>query len=145
MIDQPNELETLIPEQEIEIAGLTITLHEYTFMEGMQVDAVAAPVIDGLSGIFLDRPPGEDHFPLSALAAVFGEHQEILVKMLAIASGMTKAWVRSLSDADGQLLLMTWWTVNKYFFVRRLVQEMAGLQAAQRAHERSLGESASPG
>lgn len=143
MTDKPNELETLIPDDTLEIAGVSVTVHEYTFMEGLRVDAIAAPVVDGLAGIFLDRE-GDGQFPMSELAAVFGDHPETLVELLSIATGMPQSWVKALGDADGQLLLMTWWAQNRFFFVRRLVQEMAGRQAAEKASGSLAGASVLP-
>ncbi len=143
MTEQVHELDTLLPERELDIGQHKITLHEYTFMEGLRVDAIAGPVLDGLVGVFLDR--GEDAgFAMSELSAVFGDHPDIMAELLAMATRMPRDWVEKLSDEHGQLLMMSWWAANKYFFVRRLVTEMAARQVRD-ADATSTGESVSPG
>lgn len=137
-----SELQTLLPEATVTIDGGKVTLHEYTFTEGLQVDRIAQPLIDGLQHLFLDGD-AED-LAISELSAVFGEHPQIMVQMLAISTGQPEEWVAGLDDNSGQVLLMAWWTVNRHFFVRRLVKELAKRQAVERA-ESSTGESASPG
>lgn len=143
MTDQASELDTLLPEQTVRLAGVNVTLREYTFMQGLRVDNIAGPVVDGLSALFLDRDSA-DGFELSELAAVFGAHPQIMSQLLSISCEMPVNWVENLSDADGQQLLLTWWAVNRFFFTRRLVQEMAARQAAKKAADRLAGPKSSP-
>jgi len=72
---------------------------------------------------------------------VFGEHPQVITRLLAMATGKPGSWGEGLSDADGLTRLMTWWQVNRNFFVRRLMMAMA----ARAANEPSDGVSASPG
>ncbi|MCO1815073.1 hypothetical protein FA451_32090, partial [Pseudomonas aeruginosa] len=43
-----------------------------------------------------------------------------LRELLAISCGQSVDWVGALPADDGEALVLTWWTVNSGFFVRRL-------------------------
>ncbi len=128
MTGQTSDLDILLPDRTLQIAGADITVHEYTFMQGLQISDFAKSFIDELTILFLT----EDQFSLSRLDALFGRHPEIIAKLLSLATGQPVHWVEALSDGDGQLLLKTWWSVNAPFFVQRLAQEMGARQAEKR-------------
>jgi len=136
-----DELEVLIAEQTLTLAcGEQVRVHEYTFMEGLRVDALAGAMIKRLQDLFLASAGDGADFRLQDLAAVFGEEPRLMSALLAIACGREPAWVEGLSDQDGQLLILTWWNVNRHFFVRRLVTELGA-----RAAVRQAGDASSPG
>lgn len=137
-------LDILLPDKTLEIDGERITVREYSFLQGLDIADFAWPLIDELRLLFIDLQPGEE-LPLSALAATFGRHREIFVRLLSLSTDKPEAWVTALGDENGQRLYLTWWTVNAHFFVRRLVQERAGHQAMREASGPSTGESVSRG
>lgn len=117
------EMEILIGQREIEIAGETITVREYTFVEGLRVDAIACRLKTELSELFVGGEDGPELvFDLNRLDAVLGENADEFIQLQSMASGRSVAWVEGLNNADGQLLKMTWWMVNQHFFVNRLTQ-----------------------
>jgi len=124
-----NELDALLPDSDIEIRGEAITVTEITFIQSLPLEPVIQPMIDDLAELFIGDDSRDDGAAVSyqAMASVFGSHAELLLRMLSLATGKPRDWIESLSDADGQLLTMTFWQVNKDFFTRRLVIEtMAG-------------------
>jgi hypothetical protein len=137
-------LDILLPDKTLEIDGERITVREYGFLQGLEIADFAWPLIDELRLLFLDLQPGEE-LPLTALAATFGRHREIFIRLLSLSTDRPAAWVAGLGDESGQRLYLTWWTVNAHFFVRRLVQEGAGRQAMQKVSDPSTGESVSRG
>ena len=116
-----NELEILHPEQELTLAGETITVHEFTFLEGLKAQQWVEPIVTDLGGLFTDGPrrdPG-----LAELNAVFAEHASALLELLSLATGKPRDWLERLSDADGSLLTLAFWTVNSSFFLRRILTD----------------------
>ncbi len=141
-VHDDNELEILIPDQQLTLStGESITVHEYNFMEGLRVDALAGSLVRRLQDLFMSSEQVDTEFRLHDLAAVFGEEPVILSRLLAIACEREPAWVEALSDQDGQLLLLAWWNVNRFFFVRRLVTELGARTAQHQAGDGSLPDS----
>lgn len=140
--DPSDDLQILAGETQLTLStGEAVTLHEYRFLEGMQVDAIAGDIIKALQDLFLSDRQGK--FRLQDLAAIFGRQPDVMVKLLAMACDRSEDWVRGLSDQDGMLIQMAWWSVNKDFFIRRLVTE-AGARAIAEQADRSAGETSSP-
>lgn len=139
-----NNLEVLLPEITLNLQGREVTVREYSFVQGMRVDALAKSIYDGLERLFLSGDPLRDsdkaELILDELQSVWGADPELMTRLLAMSTGEPEAWIDSLPDLAGQTLLMSWWTVNRHFFVRRLAKRMA----ARRARERLTGERSSP-
>ena len=115
-----NDFEVLFPDGEVAIQGEKITVKEYSFIQGLQVDRFAKHLMSGLLALFSGETE-DDAFEYSALAAVFAADPEAMLRLLALATGKKAKWIATLPDEEGQRLLMTWWAVNKDFFVRRLI------------------------
>lgn len=129
MSETKNEAEILHPEREVTIDGRKIVMREYTWVEGMRLEAVAKPVLDALvaSSAKQDEPTVEE------ISAVLSMHPEIMVKLIAAACDQPEDWVVALSDANGSLLYWLFWAVNSGFFIRRLQTRVAMLQARKTA------------
>lgn len=127
--DGEDDLAILYPDREVSIAGEKIVMREYGFVEGMRLHPLYAPMLHELAQI-----AGRDGVDLSALQCVIGAHADDVSTLIATACDRDVAWVRGLNDADGQQLFLTWWLVNKDFFIRRIVQavQVAAMQRASR-------------
>lgn len=142
--DDDNELEVLIPDQTLTLStGEQVTVHEYSFMEGLRVDALAGGLIKSLQDLFLASREKAQDFRLHDLAAIFGAEPQIMSELMAMACDRGADWVKALSDQDGQLLILAWWNVNRSFFVRRLVTEL-GARMSQERGQRQAGAESSP-
>lgn len=139
--DPAEDLQIIAGETRVTLSdGEAVTLREYGFMQGMQVDAIASGIVKDLQDLFLSDQQGL--FRLQDLARIFGQAPDIMVTLLAMACDRAEDWVRQLSDQDGMLIQLAWWSVNKDFFIRRLVTE-AGARA-MKAVTPSAGEASSP-
>ncbi len=112
-----NEAEILFPEMSVVINDEPVVVKEFSFIQGMKVNAMAKPFIKGLSVFFSD---GED-VDFSAMSVVFDSHVSTLIELMAISTGKPVEWFETLSDTDGQSLLMAFWSVNRNFFINRLL------------------------
>jgi len=93
---------------------------------------MAQPLLKDMGELFAGMAEGSDPVDLAAINALFCKDPALIVELIALSTGEQKDWIEGLSDEDGQLLMMTWWRVNKDFFVRRLVTGMvARRQAAE--------------
>lgn len=112
--DPAAELEIIAPDVEVTLAnGRIVTVREYSFLDGLRLQNLAAPVLDALAS--------SEDITVQRLSEVFGEHAELMPALMTAACDLPAATIRKLSDHDGQLLLAAFWRVNKDFFVQRLL------------------------
>lgn len=116
-ISEENEIEVLSPDSEITLQGVTVLVHEFSFIEGLKAEVLARDMMIELAQILLDQ--GDD-IQVDDLAVLFARHSNNYVELIAMSTSQPRQWVESLSDKDGQLLSWTFWAVNKGFFMRRL-------------------------
>lgn len=108
-----DDLEVLHPERLLTIAGREITVREYGFVEGLRLLRIAEPIIAGLQGGMGSSVPA-----FESIMGVIAEHAGVAVQLMAAAADVEVEWIESLSQDDGQLLLMVWWSVNGPFYLR---------------------------
>ncbi len=124
-----DDADILFPDATLTVAGEDITVRELTFAQGLKLGGIARPLIDSMADLFA----ADDEPAYSNLAEVFAEHDGIVMQLLSAATGKDEAWLQQLSDSDGQALLMTLWSVNQDFFIRRLVTRSMEKAQQQRA------------
>ena len=130
-----DELAILHPERTLTVAGRALTVREYGFVEGLAVHRDARALVADLAALV--RTQGDA--PWDAVLDVLGQHDAVVIELVARACDVEAEWLRGLSDADGQMLLMLWWAVNGPFFVRRVVTVLA-----TEAARRSAGANSTP-
>ncbi|MFA7666458.1 MAG: DUF6631 family protein [Burkholderiaceae bacterium] len=133
---QANDLDVLLPDRELAVGGDTVTVREFTFLQGLQAEALVRPMIQDLQALFGAEDDGADEaLEFASMAEIFGRHAEAFLTLIATSCGKSREWVAGLSDHDGQILAMTFWSVNARFFTRRLVvRQLTGqLRSAARA------------
>ncbi|WP_458068633.1 DUF6631 family protein [Rhodanobacter sp. BL-MT-08] len=115
--DGENDLAILYPERSAIIAGVAVTMREYTFAESLKHHALIAALSDAMTGIALKGQFAD----LDSLRAAFGEQADAVMALIAIASDQPVDWVTSLGADDGEQLHMLWWSVNSDFFLKRVL------------------------
>lgn len=108
-----DDLEVLHPERLLTIAGREITVREYGFVEGLRLLPMAEPIIAGLQSGMGSGVPAFD-----SIMGIIAENADVAVRLMAAATDVEVKWIESLSQDDGQLLLMVWWSVNGPFYLR---------------------------
>ncbi len=115
-----DDLQILMPDADLTIAGETITVREYRFFDGLALRQQAAPFFDDLYNL-LGRegaaPPSFDEIEM-----LVATHAELVKAMVALSVARTAEWVAALSETEGDALLITWWQVNSGFFIRRVMR-----------------------
>lgn len=110
------DLNVLFPELTVSIAGESITVREYGFIDGLRVRALMAPFVAELDAMIMTAPLVEEIIDL------LGRYIDATQQAVAISVSRDPAWVAALKPADGEELLFTWWAVCGPFFLRQVVR-----------------------
>jgi hypothetical protein len=121
----------LFPERIETIAGVVVTMREYTFAESLKHHALVNALSDAMTEVAIEGKFND----LDSLRAAFGDNGQILLRLIAIACDQPLAWIEGLGAADGEILFMLWWGVNSDFFLRRV------LLSVQLRKVREIGDS----
>lgn len=122
-----DELGILHPHGEIEVAGEVVTVREYGFLEGLQVQA-AAP--EFFAALYAAVPRDQAAPDFEQIQEVFVAHHEQVAQMIARAVDRDVEWVAGLPHGAGYRLMDAWWTVNVGFFIQ-LMFRRKGLRGAR--------------
>lgn len=130
--DGADDLSILHPERDITIGGRQLTVREYGFREGIELERQpdVAAILGELTEI-AQQPEGET---FEQMLGVLTRHPDELTALMAQAADVGVDWINDrtqVSDSEGQALLMTWWLVNSGFFVRRVMRRLATRYAKQ--------------
>lgn len=135
-----SELDALLPQRVIIIAGEQLTVREYTLFDTLMLHDHLEPLIVSLAGMVTS--PSVD---VSTVMRVLASHAHSLPTLMAWAVDRDAKWVSQLSGTAGAELMDWWWSVNAHFFInaarRRLTHELAVLSASQEAASASPGSS----
>jgi len=122
-----NDAEVLFPDRDLILStGEQVTVREFRFLEGLKIEREARPLIEHLQQA---GESGSEHAPIEILEQLLSEHQELLVRLIARACDRESAWLETLSDSDGTVVMLTFWEVNSGFFMRRLQMRLVMREA----------------
>ncbi len=133
------DAEILFPDEDIKIGDEVITVREFTFAESLKAVRLAQPIIRGLAAPLTELD--EDNLSYNDIDIVFAEHADNFMQLLAMTTGKDPEWIAQLPEADGQLLAMTFWSINSGFFTRRITQQLIG--AAMQSNKETTSASSS--
>lgn len=108
------DLTVLFPDQTIQLLGETISVTEYPFMKWLELK----PICIEMNQQFADFISAEKDVDVDEILECFENHFEIMQTLLCESIHKPVEFLKRLSDAEIQLLLLTWWGVNKHFFLR---------------------------
>lgn len=111
-----SDLDILLPDQVVTIAGKELTIRELTFAQTLRLSQAMAPIIDMLADLC-----ESDEVSPTLMEAALCAQPDAWISFMAQASGQSVAWVESLSDTDGRALQMLTLERNRRFFVQRLL------------------------
>ncbi len=113
-------------------APVQITVHEFRFREGLEMRALAGPLIADLATQLDDGAASSG----GGVEAVLAAHGDLWLEIAARATGREADWLARLRDADAARVSGALWQANMSFFVRHIVAGagpgwMARLSASQ--------------
>lgn len=116
-----NDLTILHPDQELLVNGAKVTVREYSFIEGLQIRARHKPFLNALYDMLRVNA-----LPPEAVLDVVAQYIDDVTELVALATGLPEADIRTLDAATGEYLLLVWWSVNGPFFVRGCLNRLRG-------------------
>lgn len=144
-VQAAKDLAVMHPQGSIVLRGRTLTLREYGYIEGLNLQAGIGLFLEALYQLFAKAatPPSalqvRSVFTLHAvtvqwlMAQSFTPYPEDSDALEAFADQVREnaKWVARLNDIEGDALLAVWWGVNSGFFTRRFRERrLVELQAA---------------
>lgn len=137
------ELDILHPDRQIRLRDRLLTLREYGYIEGLQLQGGIKPLLDGLYALYSRDGAAPT---VEQVRDVFAQHALSLQWLLAQsmtpypedpagleafvdATAANARFVNSLDDIEGDQLFSVWWAVSGGFFIRRFRARL--LAAAQ--------------
>jgi len=142
---ETSDLDILHSERYLTLSHRDLIVREYSFVEGLQLRALAKPFADALRDAIAE---GET-FAFERIEALIGDHYDVVLQLVAISADVDRDFINGLNDNDGNLLLMAWWGACGPFFLRQCLrqlqmaqQELAAVQLASKAV--SPGPSSTP-
>ncbi|WP_113632160.1 DUF6631 family protein [Pectobacterium peruviense] len=117
-----NELETLISSREINIAGESLTVREYSLVDSLTLHEPIAKLVLALADVMKDRALAFDD-----VETLLARHADIIPVLIARSVNKPTEWAATLNASEGQTLMDWWWTVNKRFFMTAAVRRLTVL------------------
>lgn len=138
--DGVDDLAIQFPDRQAVIAGVTLTMREYRWVEGMRLQLLTAPIVERLADLAEQGRLGD----AAAHESLFADHADALPLLIGTACDQPLEWVESLSDRDGRNLRLLWWTVNLPFFSTRvsdrlLARQLDGLMSSAGSSQPDTG------
>lgn len=123
------ELEVLFPERSINVGGNLVIVGEISFLASLRLQMHISPIVKAIEAKIGEAGalPGYD-----AIIGILGEHWEATLALLQEVTGRPGEWFGELSSRDGELLLLTFWSVNAPFFYQRATTATAVAREAAR-------------
>lgn len=134
-----SDLETLIPERTVTIAGETLKVREYSLVDSLELHAPIAQLVSALAEVMKARALAFDE-----VEALLAQHASIIPVLVARAVDKPVEWVSSLPALEGTTLLDWFWTVNRHFFMNAAVRRLTVLAAQAVRSAQSDSAASSP-
>lgn len=115
-----HDLSVLFPNQTVFIQGQNITVNEYPFVQWLQLRQQYSAFIEKFTALMSNQ---DDVLVDDVL--MFFEDEFADVQGLILASiNQSSDFLSKVSASEMESLMLTWWQVNKHFFLRSMVRAM---------------------
>ena len=119
------EIGVLFPDVDVTVRdpdtgeAVTLTVREFRFREGLEVQAEARPLIEALAGLVAGD--GTDIAAVD-IDEILGGEADLWLALIGRATGRDPEWLARLDDRGAQDLTDAMWSVHAPFFCRRAVR-----------------------
>ena len=117
------DLNVIFPDSTIMIAGENIVVSEYSFIKWLELKVHCGDVIESLAELLTEH----DEIQPDSLLEFFEIQFQEIEFLIRESINRDFEFLETLSDAEMQKLIFTWWRVNQHFFLRsafRIVRTM---------------------
>ena len=126
-----NNLEVLMPNREITLAGETITVREYSFKDALTI----GNEIDQFVALIVAEMNSTNKLSIEQADLIIINNLELVYSLISTSIQKPITWIEALSYEDGLQLLDWWWVVNSGFFMnavtRKIIRQNASKQINQ--------------
>ncbi len=109
------DLTVMFPDSSIEIAGQTIMVTEYPFMQWLQLKPLHQEFLDELAELV---GHSEEGIVIDDLMEFFENQFQHVQALISASIDRPAEFFSPLKSDDVDTLILTWWSVNKHFFLR---------------------------
>lgn len=130
MSEAREEANILHPDETLQVMGHTlrvahietpareVRVREFTFGQELELESVAAPIIESMGELTDSNPEALDWNGLIAAAA---KHPQALKQMIAVSTGLSPEELDGMKAREGRMVTIVFFKVNWDFFLDRLV------------------------
>lgn len=137
--DDENDLAVMFPEVTIHIGNRDVTVHEYSFVQGLRMRPISRAMVSDLRGA-MER--GE--VLTDDILDVIANHADTVRTLISESAQVENNFIDGLNAADSDELLTTWWAVCGPFFVRQIIRSARESSELKKAIDGLTSSIASP-
>lgn len=113
MNKKQTDIDVLLDKREVQIAGETIIVCEYTFADAMNFYHDIDVLASALSLLFAQK----EEVGLCDIDPIVANNYPLIQRLVSYSINKPVSWLDLISASHGQMLLDYWWTVNGAFFI----------------------------
>ncbi|ULU26592.1 DUF6631 family protein [Dyella terrae] len=118
--DGRDDISVIHSKRQVPIAGQTVVVAEYEFEESLELRPLTNLIVQALYQAFKMKETLDADEVLDVLAP----HADVVATLVARAAHVDEAWVRKLGALDTENIVLTWWAVNRDFFVESATRRL---------------------
>lgn len=129
--EESNDLEVLMPNREITLAGEIITVREYSFKDALTI----GNDIDQFVALIVNEMNGTNKITIEQADTIIMGNLELVYSLISTSIQKPISFIEALSYEDGLQLLDWWWVVNSRFFMNAVTRKIIRQNAAKQANQ----------
>lgn len=129
--EESNDLEVLIPNREITLAGEIITVREYSFKDALTI----GNDIDQFVALIVNEMNGTNKITIEQADAIIMNNLKLVYSLISTSIQKSITWIEALSYEDGLQVLDWWWVVNSGFFMNAVTRKIIRQNAAKQVNQ----------
>ncbi len=115
-----HDLSVLFPNQTVFIQGQNITVNEYPFVQWLQLRQQYSAFIEK----FIALMSHQDDVLVDDVLMFFEDEFADVQGLILASIGQSADFLAKVSAGEMESLMLTWWQVNKHFFIKSMVRIM---------------------
>ncbi|MBI0114207.1 MULTISPECIES: DUF6631 family protein [unclassified Gilliamella] len=129
--EESNDLEVLMPNREITLAGEIITVREYSFKDALTIGRE----IDQFAALIVNEMNGSNKITIEQADMLIMNNLELVYSLISTSIQKPISFIEALSYENGLQLLDWWWVVNSGFFMNAVTRKIIRQNAAKQANQ----------
>lgn len=129
--EESNDLEVLIPNREITLAGEIITVREYSFKDALTI----GNDIDQFVALIVNEMNGTNKITIEQADTIIFNNLELVYSLISTSIQKPISFIEALSYENGLQLLDWWWVVNSGFFMNAVTRKIIRQNAVKQLNQ----------